>query len=285
MSKWLILFGVFFSIQSFAITINKKIFILSDSLETVNGQKMPYITFNESNMFTQSNPIIEIQIGDSLSLWVVNHDSITHNFGIKNSNLLTQIIPSGDSVLIGERFLTIGTYIYYDPLDFPKNSYLGLSGMIVVKNHNHASFYWNIKEHITDWNQTLVTNGSVNWSTYYPKYFTINGVSNPNINLNTDARIVGTVGDTLILNISNTGQSIHSLHFHGYHGVILFSSKNSNHQGREKDTFPIYPMETLTLMIVPDKEGEYPIHDHNLVAITGNNIYPNGMFTTILITP
>ena len=44
-------------------------------------------------------------------------------------------------------------------------------------------------------------------------------------------------------------------------------------------------METLILQIVPDKEGEYPIHDHNLVAVTGNNIYPNGIFTSILISP
>ena len=85
--------------------------------------------------------------------------------------------------------------------------------------------------------------------------------------------------------ITNTGLSIHSLHFHRYHASIKYSSKNATHVNREKDTFPIYPLETIVLQIVPDKEGEFPIHDHNLVAVMGNNIYPNGMFTTILITP
>ena len=285
MSKWLILLLIFLSVQSFAATVNKKIYIISDSLETVSGDKIPYITFNESNVFSQTNPILEFQVGDSLSLWIVNKDSVLHHFQIKDGGNIVQIIPSGDSVLIGKKFLIEGSYIYFDPLDFPENSYLGLSGMLIVKNHNHSSFYWNIKEHISDWNQTLVTNGTVSWDTYYPQYFTINGVSNPNINLNQNARIIGSVNDTLILNLANTGQSIHSLHFHGYHAIILYSSKNASHVGREKDTFPIYPMETLVLKIIPDKPGEYPIHDHNLVAVAGNNIYPNGMFTTILITP
>ena len=52
-----------------------------------------------------------------------------------------------------------------------------------------------------------------------------------------------------------------------------------------KDSFPVYPMETLVLRIIPDKEGEYPVHDHNLVAVTSGNIYPNGMFSTMLISP
>ena len=131
----------------------------------------------------------------------------------------------------------------------------------------------------------MANSGTVDWTTYSPNHFTINGNSNPQINNDPLARIVGNVGDTLILNLANTGQSIHSMHFHGYHATVLFSSKSVLDVNREKDTFPIYPGETLVLRIVPDKEGEYPVHDHNLVAITANNYYPNGMFSTILIDP
>ncbi len=194
-------------------------------------------------------------------------------------------IPAGDSALVGYKFNDPGCYIYHDPLSAPKNQYLGLSGMITVKDHNYDSFYWNIKEHESDWNPILTNNGSVTWTDYYPNYFTINGNSNPDINNDPSARIIGNVGDTLILYMANTGQSIHSLHFHGFHAVILFSSKSSLDVGREKDTFPIYPQETMVLRIVPDKVGEYPVHDHNLVAITGNNYYPNGMFISMLISP
>jgi FtsP/CotA-like multicopper oxidase with cupredoxin domain len=270
---------------SFAATISDKIYVLSDSMHAVSNVAFPYITFNNQNNFTQNNPIIELNVGDSLDLWVVNFDSITHEFQIEDYGTTYFSIPAGDSVLVGYKFNTAGGYIYHDPLNAPVNQYLGLGGMIVVKNHSHDSFYWNIKEHDSTWNSTLANNGSVDWLTYDPDFFTINGNSSPDINGDSDARIIGNVGDTLILYMTNTGRSIHSIHLHGYHGTILFASKTSNDVGREKDTFPIYPMQSLVLRIVPDKEGEYPAHDHNLVAVTGNNMYPNGMFMTILISP
>jgi len=284
--KHILLFISFYCfLSSYATTVNKKLYILSDSIQNVDLTKSPYKTFNETNLFTQDNPILEIQVLDSLNLWVVNFDTITHEFAIKGIANSLFSIPVGDSIQFGKLFTEANLFIYYDPLNFPTNSYLGLSGMLIVKDHNYTSFYWNIKEHDNNWNTILGAGGNVDWSIYKPKYFTINSVSNPNINLDTKARITGNVGQTLILNITNTGQAIHSLHFHGYHAVILKSSKNATHVGREKDTFPIYPMETLVIKIIPDKPGEYPVHDHNLVAIAGNNIYPNGMFSTILILP
>ncbi len=283
--KYLFVGLLFFSLSAQCALVDKELYIISDSLETVHGSKMPYITFNDSDVFTAYNPVIELQQGDSLRLWVFNQDSIAHEFQIINIMTSAVSIPSMDSVYVPLLFSNVGNFIYHDPLQFPKNTFLGLGGMIVVKDHAHDSFYWNIKEHDEQWSNILVNNGTVNWSNYQPEYFTINANSNPNINMDTTARIVGNVGDTLMLYIANTGQSIHSMHFHGYHGTVMYSSKNSAHHGWEKDTYAIYPMETVIIRIVPDKEGEYPVHDHNLVAVTGNNLYPNGMFTTILIAP
>ena len=279
-----IFLGLTLTFNSLSATVNKSLYIVSDSLLTVDSTKVPYLTFNETATYNQNNPIINLMQGDTLDLWVYNTDNTLHEFVIKGISSVISI-SANDSVFLQTVFTAKGSYIYHDPSDFPKNTYLGLAGMIVVKNHNHASFYWNIKEHNSDWNTQLSSGNTVNWSQYDPKYFTINSVSNPNINNDPLARVTGQVGDTLYLYITNTGLSIHSMHFHGYHATIQYSSKAANHVGREKDTFPLYPMETLVLQIVPDKEGEFPIHDHNLVAVMGNNIYPNGMFTTILITP
>jgi len=85
--------------------------------------------------------------------------------------------------------------------------------------------------------------------------------------------------------IANTGQSIHSIHFHGYHVKVVSSSKEPTHAGRSKDSLPVFPSETMVLQLIPDKPGEYPVHDHNLIGTTGGNLYPQGMFTTILIAP
>tara|TARA_B110000908_G_scaffold150299_1_gene184210 strand:+ start:1210 stop:2106 length:897 start_codon:yes stop_codon:yes gene_type:complete len=279
-----IFLGLTLTFNSLSATVNKSLYIVSDSLLTVDSTKVPYLTFNETATYNQNNPIINLMQGDTLDLWVYNTDNTLHEFVIKGISSVISI-SANDSVFLQTVFTAKGSYIYHDPSDFPKNTYLGLAGMIVVKNHNHASFYWNIKEHNSDWNNQLFNGNTVNWNNYDPKYFTINSKSNPNINNDTLARVIGQVGDTLYLHITNTGLSIHSMHFHGYHAIIKYSSKNISHHNREKDTFPIYPMETLVLQFVPDKEGEYPIHDHNLVAVMGNNIYPNGMFSTILITP
>jgi hypothetical protein len=44
-------------------------------------------------------------------------------------------------------------------------------------------------------------------------------------------------------------------------------------------------MEGSVFRLIPDQPGEFPVHDHNLVATTGGNIYPLGMFLTMMITP
>lgn len=280
---WLLL--LFCPLLMQATTVAKKIYINRDSMETILGTKFPYTAFNATTHFEQENVWIELTVGDSLDLWVINRDSIAHQFAIKQSSINPQLIPAGDSIRVQHQFVTMGLFIYYDGLNYPNNAYMGLAGGIYVKQNNYAHFYWNIKEHQALWNTTLATNGMVTWAQYQPDYFTINGKSNPAINQDPNARIVGQVGDTIMLSMVNTGQSIHSMHFHGYHVEIVYSSKFPNHVGRIKDTVPIYPMETILVQIVPDKVGEYPVHDHNLVAVTANDIYPNGMFSTILITP
>ncbi len=276
---------LFLSSQIQASTVEEKIYILGGDLTTNNGENFPYLTFNDSNLFTINNPIIELSVNDVLDLWIINFDSVPHSFEIKGILNNIPIISAGDSIQVSHQFTSSGVFIYFDPVNYPQNSYTGLGGMINVSDVTQNKFFWNLKTHQSNWNTSILAGNTPNWNTYNPNYYTINGNSFPEINDDPSARITGVIGDTLLLYISNTGQSTHSLHFHGYHAEIKYSSKDFNHVGRIKDTFPIYSMESLILQIVPDKSGEYPIHDHNLVATTGNGLYPNGMLTTILIAP
>lgn len=279
-----IVFGIILASNLLAVNVEKSLYIISDYIQTVDSVSVPYISFNEEDVYSKESPIINLNSNDTLKLWVHNLDSVLHNFAVLDLSD-TFSISAGDSIYVEQVFMDEGLYIYHDPLNYPKYTYLGLAGMIVVNDLDVQNFYWNIKEHNAQWNSDLVNNLDVDWENYNPKYFTINGNSNPHINTDSLARIVGSVGETLYLNIANTGLSAHSIHFHGYHAEIMYSSQHLNHIGRSKDTFPVYPMETLVLKIEPHQPGEYPIHDHNLAAITGNNLYPNGMFSTILIYP
>lgn len=286
MRKFLLAFVgcAIWSTCSFSATVNERLVILRDSLLLADGSKVPYITFNAVETYNSTNSRIELNIGDQLDLWVVNFDTAVHEFAIKGlTNVFT--IPAGDSIFTSNVFSTPGAFIFYDPLNFPDNAYLGLSSMIAVKDHQHPSFFWNIKEHKDSWNISITTGGSVNWNNYYPNYFTINGNSAPNINADADARVVGSVGDTLMIYVTNTGQSIHPLHFHGYHVDVMYSSKFPSHVGRSKDSEGVYSFEGSVFRLIPNQPGEYPVHDHNLVATTGGNVYPMGMFLTMLITP
>ena|SRR5690606_7304883 len=269
------------SLISIAGTVNQSIYINSGYHTTITSNTIPYKAFNHTQSFVAENARIVIQHSDTLYLTVVNNDSVPHGFRIKNYSSPVVINP-GDSIL--QEFNAPGpsVHIFYDDLQYPNQKSLGLGGMIVV-NNSQNQFYWNLKDFQTGRNDSIFAGLSVNWLQYYPDFFILNSRSNPQINSDSFARITGSVGDTIHIHVANTGQTDHSIHFHGYHAKILYSSHNPSHLNRIKDTFPCKKMETLILELVPDKTGEFPVHDHNLLAVTGGGVYPYGLFLTILI--
>ena len=271
------------SAQLFGAIVHDTLYINRGMLTPLVGVDFAFFAYNDSPVFNPENERIHIEQGDSLYLTVINNDTIVHGTAVSETSATPVILNAGDTATLGLYFANLGMAIVYDQSDYPSQFFMGLGAMIVVDNSSAAGFYWNIKEHQSKWNDSVANGYTVAWGDYYPDYFTINGKSNPWINQDPNARVVGNVGDTLHIYIANTGLAVHSLHFHGYHAKIIYSSKNSNHVGRLKDTFPLYSRESMILELVPDKPGEYPVHDHNLVAVSGGNIYPNGMFLTMLI--
>lgn len=266
-----------------AVTQTQTLYINSGQYLAVDNSTFPRLAFNPTTTFEAANVQIQINNTDTLELTIQNNDSVVHGFDIKGfSGIQTTINPGGTAV-VSVTFPMVGCYIYYDHLNAPDYAYLGLSGMIVADAFAGPSFFWNIKDHQKGYNDSLMAGTSVDWNSYYPDYFVINGKSNPDINSDPTARVIGNVGQTIRLYMANTGQAIHSMHFHGYHLEIISSTAHPTDAGRSKDTFPIKSMETLILELIPDKPGEYPVHDHNLVATTGGGMYPSGMFTTLLI--
>jgi FtsP/CotA-like multicopper oxidase with cupredoxin domain len=260
---------------------SKTIYINAGYYHTFNNDSFPAIAFNDSTVFNQQNALINLESNDTLVLKIINNDTTEHGFDIKHAEYFMQINPA-DSI-IDTLSLSDGIYIYYDS----RNSFaiLGGAGIITKGMQGEHNNYWNIKEFEKGINETYATTGIINLGYYTPNHFTINGKSKKELLNDTLAFVSGNVGDTIHIFISNTGLSVHSLHFHGYHCEILASSKNQQHIGRSKDTFPIYPYESLILELIPDKPGLYPIHDHNLIAVTGDNVYPNGIFVMINIAP
>ena len=285
--KPVLLFLFFISVvPGFSATISKTIFINRGTFTTVNNTTFPFFAFNDSQVYNSLNSVLELTTADNLLLTVINNDTIIHGFDVKNYSGINDTINPGDTLNLNLSFTQQGVFIYYDSYNYPANRYMGLAGMICVNNNLSAKkYYWNIKDHQTGFNNSISAGGSVNFSQYDPDYFTINGKSFPELEDDTTATVSATMSDTILLFIANTGQSSHSLHFHGFHPKCITSSDTWIQVNSGKDSWPLKRMEAVILMIVPDKTGKYSVHDHNLVAVSGGGIPPNGMFTIMEILP
>ncbi len=265
-----------FTIEAPLPTVAKTLYINKGQMTTVDGIQFPTLAFNGSATFDAFNEIVHLQPGEALSLTVVNNDDQPHNFQIKGMNVPDTPIPAGDTAVFEIDFPDKGFFNYFDNFA-PENYYRGLAGMVVVDDFAGNHYFWNLREHESAKNIALGNGQSVDFTTYQPDYFTVNGKSQPDVQNDPLAAVEGQVGEPLRIYIANSGLMSHSIHLHGFHATLIRSSKYPAHDGRVKDTFPIETQETLILEIVPDKPGIYPVHDHNVVAVTGGGEYPNGM--------
>jgi hypothetical protein len=268
--------GIVFSLQG--AIVQQTLFLNRGVFTTVDTTTFPALAFNATPVYNSLNKVVFTSASDIVVFTVINNDTVTHGFAVKDYAGINSTIAPGDTITdtlapSGERI-----YIYYDNYNYPDNRYLGAAGMICVSNATANCYFWNIKEHQMAYNDSVSIGSAVNWNTYYPDYFTINGKSFPDLQVDTTAVINAQLGDTVRIFIVNTGQSLHSLHFHGFHQTALFSTSTSIQQGSIKETWPMRSMEGIVLEFVPDKVGRYSVHDHNLAAVTGGNTHPNGMF-------
>lgn len=263
---------------------NTKLFINRGILNTVLETPLPYLAFNSSTEFSGYNTIIEARSKEVIQLEIFNNDTIAHQLFINiNSPIQLPLLAPKSSQQISFSIEEEGAYQIYDQLNFPNNKYLGLSTMICIKKDNKAKvFFWNLKEHQTLYNQKIIDNQPVDWKKYDPEFFTINGASFPLIHDDTTAKIYGRKGDTIRIYLLNSGESMHSIHFHGFHCKVI-SSNNKLLINSSKDTFKVNAMDTFLLEMVPDKVGEYAVHDHNLMATTAKLRHPSGMMLIMLI--
>lgn len=257
----------------------EKLFINRGVFTTVKQTAFPYLAFNETANFGAKNKVISATTNDSVFITIYNNDSVLHGFEIINSSLAPLTINPGDSATTVFNSQEEKICLYYDPLDYPSNAYLGLAGMICISNSTtEKKFYWNLREHQTLYNQEIVTGNIINWKNYRPDYFTVNGLSFPDLQTDSSAVVNANTGDTVLIFVANTGRAMHSIHFHGFHCKTVYSTCEKIPVNSEKDTFPFPGMEGAILLMVADKTGKYSVHDHNLVAVSGGGTHPNGMF-------
>ena len=249
-----------------------------------SADTMQVLRFNETTAFDTSNAALSIPEFQGWELTVVNGDEVDHDLFIGGLDSPIGQIPAGETTTLQMPGLEMGTYRYYSSDE--RGMVMGLSGLIKVGFDADIQFHWNI----ADWMPSMVDSAAalapVDWdSDYVPEYFSINSRSYPNTINDTNAHIELSLGDTCTISITNSGMMDHVFHFHGFHILWISSTVQTSRVGWTKDTVPMHKGEGITLQLVASQLGMYPVHNHNLIAVTNAGFYPGGMITMINVTP
>ena len=239
------------------------------------------ISINNSINFEKENAIYEVAVNGNLGIVFHNNDTVIHTL---TSPLINDVILQPNQyITINVSNISFGTHLLW--LKESVGEFLG-AGLIVKSGiPNQNSYVWDLWDQSPDLAEDMY-NGIEHEipAVYRPTFFSINGGVDP-MDMMAGAMVMGNVGDSIYISITNSGNMIHPLHFHGYHVEIIQSTLAPNSIGWSKDSFPVFVKDAMTVLLVPHQPGDFPVHNHNLVATLFNNGYPLGMATMLMIQP
>ena len=247
------------------------------------GSPHPVLRFLETADAFGSNAVVDLEANAPMAASVANLDSVDHVLVIDDVDWAGVEIPAGDTVAFEWPALPMGSYRYH--LDGERGNYLQASGVLRSGIDAEHAFVWHVADLEAAVLDTVAAGGAWNAATYTPDFFTINEAHYPHTLDDPLALVSVQLGDSAIISVANAGQMDHVFHFHGFHVEILQSTRSPERVGWLKDSVPVRRGEGLTLLLVPDQTGTYPVHDHNLIAVTNAGFYPGGMLTQIIVTP
>lgn len=235
--------------------------------------------------WTEQNSVLQGVADAPWPLVVVNLDSLQHEFTVHAAGIEAVPLQPADTVTLVVPALGMGTYRF--GLTDAQGIGLGAQGMVQIglADGDLPLFHWNLCDWETDALEAWSEGEIPVEGPYVPNYFTINERIYPNTLEDENALVVAAIGDTCLISVANHGRMDHVLHFHGFHVTILSSNTQPERIGWSKDTVPIKRGEGMTVQLVANQAGTYPVHDHNLIAVTNAGFYPGGMLTQIQVMP
>lgn len=251
---------------------------LNAGQRTVDQQAFPMWSINHSPQFDSLDAFVRMQAGDTLLLTVMNQT--TQQQEIQIQGLGSVVVTSGGAESVT---LSPAAGVYRISAVDSMARYMGLTSILLVSDKPKGHFLWNLRDQQISVNQSVAAGQGWGAGDYLPDVFTINSLTYPYTSTDSMAMVMGKVGDTLMIHMLNSGKMVHPIHFHGYHVQIVASNFQNRQIGWMKDTFPIRPDELITVRLIPHQPGKYPVHNHNLVAVTRGGNYPGGMMAMLHI--
>lgn len=244
------------------------------------GEELHSIRVFSSDDATQAPLSVAVLIGDTVLLSIENTLSTVARYEIQNQQL--DIAPS-EIITVEVTSSAPMVHVLHSQDMSAEGRYVSAFATVAFVPTGQQTRTWILREYQSDLH-TPTSISAPEASDFEPDFFTINGKTKQQLISDSSSIVSGKVGDTLHIVVANAGLAMHSMHFHGYH-VTSIAVSNAETLGWSKDTWPLRSGEWALLQLVPDKPGKYPVHDHNLVAVSGGGQYPNGMFTIMEIQP
>ena len=245
---------------------------------------MPALRSEVQSTWTGFNAVIERSANASNSIVIFNTDTVEHTWSTNAPDAAITSLPPEMATEVSLPSLPQGSY-HYSLIDEP-GKVLGAGGLLRIGWTDETMFYWNLSEWQPSMMELAAAGESIDWTLpYVPRHFTINERAYPSTADDPNALVALNLNDTCFISISNLGHMNHVLHFHGFHVDIMTSTDHPERVGWNKDTVPIRKGESMTVRLVAFQEGMYPVHNHNLIAVTNAGFYPGGMITTIHVMP
>ena len=271
--------SVFFTLIFFqnAIALETHLY-LNNFQDTINHELVSRPIFNRTQVPEEETVHFHIEAGEKLILNIVNKLNKTVSLVIDGK--VIGVLSSGNT---NSFKLTIPEGIHYYGLG-NELSALSAGAMIVVGSKRQKSFYLKFSECDPSYNEAIHNESAL--PKYRPEKFMVNDRDFNVNNHHTHTGIEAKVGDSVQIFLYNSSDFMHHApHFHGFHVLIVKSDANKIYEGLWKDSFGMEPKSLYELLLVPDKEGVYPIHNHNLITTTSESNYPGGMMTHMRINP
>jgi hypothetical protein len=243
------------------------------------------LRFNANDEWSGVNATLTRPGEAASSLVVVNLDSIAHTWKLEAEGEIDWGLAALDTIALEIPALPAGAYRF--GLTDEIGRVMGASGQLQIGlEADYAHFHWNLG----DWSVARMVAADLGlpiaWDEpYVPEQFTINERTYPAVADDPEALVAVSLGDTCLISIANHGFMDHVFHFHGFHVTMISSSHHPERVGWSKDTVPIRMGEVLTVQLVANQVGMYPVHNHNLIAVTNAGFYPGGMITQIHVAP
>lgn len=243
------------------------------------------IRFNASPDWTSINATISRAPDQWSTLVLINSDSVVHTWKLEAEGEQEWEIAASDTVSLSIPPLATGAYRF--GLTNEVGRVMGASGQLQVGlDVDFPLYHWNLSDWSVDRMVAADMGLPIAWGEpYIPEQFTINERTYPATVDDPAALVALNLGDTCLISIVNHGFMDHVFHFHGFHVTIVSSTHHPERIGWSKDTTPILQGEALVVQLVANQIGMYPVHNHNLIAVTNAGFYPGGMITQIHVMP